>query len=264
MSTDDPRFGGIARLYGNEGLARLRDSHVAIVGIGGVGSWAAEALARTGIGRITLIDLDEVCQTNTNRQLPALEGQIGRPKVDVMAERLRAINPDCQVSAIMDFVTESTLPQYITDELDAVADCIDSVNSKVALIAWCRRRRIPIVTAGGAAGQIDPTQIKVADLSKTTNDPLAAKARSQLRRNHNFPRADSKRSFGVPCVYSTEQLRYPSSDGGVCRQKTFNGETVKLDCEGGIGAVSMVTGAFGLNVSAKIVERLLRGVKLDV
>ena len=165
---------------------------------------------------------------------------------------------------IMGFVTPDTLADYITDDIDCVVDCIDSVASKVALIAWCRRRRIPIVTAGGAGGQIDPTHIKVADLSKTTNDPLAAKARSLLRRNHNFPRADSKRSFGVPCVYSTEQLRYPSSEGGVCRQKTFNGETVKLDCEGGIGAVSMVTGAFGLNVSAKIVERLLRGIKLDV
>ncbi len=258
MTTDDPRFGGIARLYGRDGLAKLQASHVAVVGIGGVGSWAAEALGRTGIGRITLIDLDEVCQTNTNRQLPAMEGQVGRPKVVVMAERLRAINPACIVTPIMDFVTESTLAGYINEDLDAVADCIDSVNSKVALIAWCRRRRIPVVMAGGAGGQIDPTQIKVADLSKTTNDPLAAKTRSQLRRNHNFPRAESKRSFGVPCVYSTEQLRYPDGDGGVCRTKTFDGETVKLDCDGGLGAVSMVTGTVGLNVAAKIVERLLR------
>ncbi|HDZ56138.1 MAG TPA: tRNA cyclic N6-threonylcarbamoyladenosine(37) synthase TcdA [Pseudomonas xinjiangensis] len=258
MTEDDPRFGGIVRVYGREGFARLQNSHVTIVGIGGVGSWAAEALGRTGVGRITLIDLDEVCQTNTNRQLPAMEGQIGRPKVVVMAERLRAINPSCIVTPIMDFVTESTLAGYINEDTDAVADCIDSINSKVALIAWCRRRRIPIVTAGGAGGQIDPTQVKVADLSKTVNDPLAAKARAQLRRKHNFPRAESKRSFGVPCVYSTEQLRYPSDDGGVCRQKTFDGETVKLDCDGGLGAVSMVTGTFGLNVAAKIVERLLR------
>ncbi len=258
MSTDDPRFGGIARLYGREGLARLGKCHVAIVGIGGVGSWATEALARTGIGQITLIDLDEVCQTNTNRQLPALQGQIGRPKVDVMAERLRQINPDCKVNAVMDFISEKTLPDYITNDMDAVADCIDSVKSKVALIAWCKRRKIPIVTSGGAAGQFDPLQIKVADLSRTTNDPLAAKARSELRRHHNFPRADSKRSFGVPCVYSTEQLTYPQPDGSVCRTKVFDGEVVKLDCEGGLGAVSMVTGAIGLNMAAKIVERLLR------
>lgn len=258
MSTEDPRFGGIARLYGREGLARLQGKHVAIVGIGGVGSWATEALARTGIGRITLIDLDEVCQTNTNRQLPAMEGQIGRPKVEVMAERLRAINPSCQVNAVMDFISEKNLADYITDDIDAVADCIDSVKSKVALIAWCKRRKIHIVTAGGAAGQFDPLQVRVADLSKTTNDPLAAKARSMLRRNHNFPRAESKRSFGVPCVYSVEQLTYPQPDGSVCRTKVFDGEVVKLDCEGGLGAVSMVTGTFGLNIAAKIVERLLR------
>lgn len=256
-TSDDPRFAGIARLYGREAFEQLRRSHIAVVGIGGVGSWAAEALGRTGIGRITLIDLDEVCQTNTNRQLPAMTGQIGRPKVDVMAERLRAINPDCEVRAVMDFVTDRTLPDYITEDLDGVADCIDSVKSKVELIAWCRRRRIPIVTAGGAAGQIDPTQVTVADLSRTTNDPLAAKARSQLRRNHNFPGADSKRSFGVPCVYSTEQLRYPAPDGSVCREKTFSGETVKLDCEGGLGAVSMVTGTFGLVLAARLVDRVL-------
>ena len=258
MSTDDPRFGGIARLYGRDALHKLQASHVAIVGIGGVGSWATESLARTGIGQITLIDLDEVCLTNSNRQLPAMEGQIGRPKVEVMAERLRAINPACKVNAVMDFISEKTLPDYITTDMDAVADCIDSVKSKVALIAWCKRRKIPIVTSGGAAGQFDPLQIKVADLSKTTNDPLAAKARSELRRHHNFPRADSKRSFGVPCVYSTEQLTYPQPDGSVCRTKVFDGEVVKLDCEGGLGAVSMVNGAIGLNMAAKIVERLLR------
>ena len=258
MAVDDPRFGGIARLYGIEGLARLQASHVAVVGIGGVGSWAAEALARTGVGRISLIDMDDVCVTNTNRQLPAMKGNIGRLKVEVMAERVQAINPGCDVRPIMDFVTPDTLDKYITDDLDCVLDSIDSVASKVALIAWCRRRKIPIVTTGGAGGQIDPTQIKVADLSKTVNDPLAAKARALLRRDHGFPRADSKRSFGVPCVYSTEQLRYPKPDGTVCQQKSFVGAGVKLDCSGGFGAVTMVTGTFGFVAAAKVVERLLR------
>ncbi|RHW21639.1 tRNA cyclic N6-threonylcarbamoyladenosine(37) synthase TcdA [Pseudomonas jilinensis] len=258
MTVDDPRFGGIARLYGREALARLQASHVAVVGIGGVGSWVAEALGRTGIGRITLIDLDELCLTNTNRQLPALAGQIGRPKVEVMAERLRAINPACEVHPVMDFVTPATLADYITDDLDGVVDCIDSVASKVALIAWCRRRKIPIITTGGAGGQIDPTKVSVADLSKTVNDPLAAKARSLLRRDHNFPRAESKRSFGVPCVYSTEQLRYPKPDGTVCQQKSFVGEGVRLDCAGGFGAVSMVTATFGMVAAAQMVQRLLR------
>src|SRR5690554_4834850 len=135
MAIDDPRFGGIARLYGTEALARLQGSHVAVVGIGGVGSWAAEAMARTGVGRITLIDMDDICVTNTNRQLPAMKGNIGRLKVEAMAERLQAINPGCEVRPIMGFVTPSTLAEYITDDIDCVVDCIDSVASKVALIA---------------------------------------------------------------------------------------------------------------------------------
>ena len=175
MITEAPRFAGIGRLYGTEALARLACSHVVVVGIGGVGSWVAEALARTGIGRISLIDMDEVCVSNVNRQLHALDGQVGKPKVEVMAERLRAISPSCEVRAVMDFVTPNNLAELITDDISCVVDCIDSVNAKVALIAWCRRRKIPVITTGGAGGQIDPTQITVADLSKTVNDPLAAK-----------------------------------------------------------------------------------------
>ena len=260
MTTLDPRFGGIARLYGTDALARLQASHMLVVGIGGVGSWVVEALARTGVGKITLIDMDDICVTNTNRQLPAMTGTVGRLKVEVMAERVRAINPDCEVNPVMDFVTEATLPTYLTGEIDCVVDCIDSVAAKVALIAWCKRRKIPLVTTGGAGGQIDPTQVVVADLSKTVNDPLAAKVRSQLRRAHNFPRADSKRSFGVPCVYSSEQLRYPMPDGSVCQQKSFVGEGVKLDCAGGFGAVTMVTATFGMVAAAEAVKRVLRGL----
>ena len=202
--------------------------------------------------------MDDICVTNTNRQLPAMAGNIGRLKVEVMAERIRAINPACEVRPIMGFVTPDTLAEYITPDIDCVVDCIDSVASKVALIAWCRRQRIAIVTTGGAGGQIDPTQIRVADLSKTVNDPLAAKARSLLRRDHNFPRAESKRSFGVPCVYSLEQLRYPKPDGSVCQQKSFVGEGVKLDCSGGFGSVTMVTATFGMVAASRAVERLLR------
>ena len=146
MTTDDPRFGGIARLYGVDALARLQASHVVVVGIGGVGTWVAEALARTGIGRITLIDLDEVCVTNTNRQLPAMEGNIGRPKVEVMAERLRAINPACGVNPILDFLSPANMEDYLGEDVDCVVDCIDSIKAKVALIAWCRRRRIAVIT----------------------------------------------------------------------------------------------------------------------
>lgn len=260
MSTDDPRFAGVARLYGDSGLQRLREAHVAIVGIGGVGSWAAEAMARSGVGEISLFDLDDVCVSNTNRQLHAMEGNVGRAKAEVMAERLRAINPACKVHAVVDFVTKETLPEYIGEDIDCVIDCIDSVMAKAALIGWCRRRKITIITTGGAGGQIDPTQIQVADLNKTFNDPLASRVRSTLRRDYNFSRNVS-RNYSVPCVFSTEQLRYPKGDGSVCLQKSFVGEGVKLDCSGGFGAVMMVTATFGMVAASKAVEKLVAGVR---
>lgn len=256
MTIDEQRFGGIARLYGRQALERLAASHVAVVGIGGVGSWAAEALVRTGVGEISLFDLDDICVTNTNRQLHTLCDNIGRPKVEVMAERLRAINPHCTVHAIADFVTRETLPELITERLNFVIDCIDSVAAKAALIAWCKRRKIGIVTTGGAGGQIDPTKIQILDLNKTFNDPLAAKVRATLRRDYNFSRTPG-RHYSVPCVFSSEQLRYPKPDGTVCQNKSFVGEGVKLDCAGGFGAVTMVTASFGMAAAAKAVEKLV-------
>ncbi|MGI4841086.1 MAG: tRNA cyclic N6-threonylcarbamoyladenosine(37) synthase TcdA [Janthinobacterium lividum] len=258
MSEQDPRFAGIARLYGVQGLQRLRDAHVAIVGVGGVGSWAAEAMARSGVGEISLFDLDDVCVSNSNRQLHALAGTIGQSKVEVMAERLRAINPDCVVHAVADFVTRETMAEYITQDMDCVLDCIDSIHAKAALIAWCKRRKILIITTGGAGGQIDPTLIRVGDLNRTYNDPLASNVRSMLRRDYGFSR-NVTRHYSVPCVYSTEQLRYPLPDGSVCLQKGFVGEGVKLDCAGGFGAVMMVTASFGMVAASKAVEKLVAG-----
>ena len=254
------RFAGVARLYGAEGLARLQAAHVCVVGIGGVGSWAAEAIARCGVGEISLFDLDDVCVSNSNRQLHALSTTIGRDKVEVMAERLRGINPDCTVHAVADFVTRDTMAEYITPNIDCVIDCIDSVAAKAALIAWCKRRKIQIVTTGGAGGQVDPTQIQVTDLNKTFNDPLAAKVRSLLRRDYGFSRTPG-RTYSVPCVFSTEQLRYPKPDGTVCQAKGFVGEGVKLDCAGGFGAVMMVTATFAMAATAKAVEKLLAGAR---
>jgi tRNA A37 threonylcarbamoyladenosine dehydratase len=260
MSTDDPRFAGVARLYGRVGLQRLQQAHVAVVGLGGVGSWAAEAMARSGVGEISLFDLDDVCVSNVNRQLHALQGTVGRSKVEVMAERLRAINPACTVHAVTDFVTRETMEEYIGPDLDCVIDCIDSVNAKAALIAWCKRRKIQIICTGGAGGQIDPTQIQVGDLNRTRNDPLAANVRSTLRRDYGFSR-NVTRHYSVPCVYSTEQLRYPAADGTVCQQKGFVGEGVRLDCAGGFGAVMMVTATFGMVAASKAVEKLVAGVR---
>ena len=260
MALDDQRFGGIARLYGSDGLARLQAAHVAVVGIGGVGSWVAEALARTGVGELSLFDLDDVCITNTNRQVHALQGAVGRAKVEVMAERIHAINPACRVHAVADFVTRDNLAELITPQLDMVIDCIDSVAAKAALIAWCKRRKIAIVTTGGAGGQIDPTRVQVVDLNKTFNDPLAAKVRSTLRRDYGFSRTPGKH-YSVPCVFSSEQLRYPKPDGTVCQAKGFVGEGVKLDCAGGFGAVMMVTATFGMVAAARMVDKLVAGVR---
>ncbi|KAA8711161.1 tRNA cyclic N6-threonylcarbamoyladenosine(37) synthase TcdA [Pseudomonas cannabina] len=260
MSTDDPRFAGIARLYGVEGLARLRAAHVAIVGIGGVGSWAAEAMARSGVGEISLFDMDDVCVSNSNRQLHALDSTVGRPKVEVMAERIRAINPDCVVHAVADFVTRDTMAECITADMDFVIDCIDSVNAKAALISWCKRRKIQMVTTGGAGGQVDPTLIQIADLNRTFNDPLASKVRSTLRRDYGFSRTPN-RHYSVPCVFSTEQLRYPKPDGSICLEKKFVGDGVKLDCAGGFGAVMMVTATFGMVAATRAVDKLVAGTR---
>ena len=257
---DEQRFAGIARLYGQQGLVRLAQAHVAVIGIGGVGSWAAEALARSGVGELTLIDLDEVCVSNTNRQLHALADQIGRSKVQVMAERIAQINPACRVQAIEDFVSPDNLKELIHHDLDFVVDCIDSLNAKAALVAWCKRAKIGLVVTGGAGGQIDPTQIQRADLSKTFNDPLAARLRARLKRDHGFSKTPGKK-MGVCCVFSSEQLRYPKGDGEVCASKQFVGEGVKLDCSGGFGAAMMVTASFGMAAAARAVDKLVEGVR---
>lgn len=259
MNSDEnfnQRFGGIVRLYGVAGAQALRAAHVCVVGIGGVGSWTAEALARSGVGEISLIDLDDICITNSNRQIHALGDSIGQPKVDAMAERIRAINPDCKVNAVEDFATEETIPEYIHKGMSYVVDAIDSAGNKAKLIAHCKRNKIPVITTGAAGGQVDPARITVVDLNRTYNDPLAAKVRGILRRHYGFSK-NPKRHFSVPCVYSTEQLRYPQPDGSVCQSKVAMEEGVRLDCSGGFGAATMVTGTFGFVAAAKVVEKLV-------
>lgn len=256
MNLFEQRFGGIARLYGQDNLVYLQQRHVCVVGIGGVGSWIAEALVRTAVGNITLIDLDDVCVTNTNRQIHALNATVGQNKVDVMAERIKAINPDCNVHAVMDFVTEQNVTQHITSQFDYVVDATDSIKAKAAMIAHCKRNKIPVITLGGAGGQIDPTQITVGDLAKTKQDPLAAKLRSHLRRFYKFSN-NPKRRFGIECVYSIEQLRYPTPEGGVCYEKNLTDGSVKLDCAGGFGAAVTVTASFGFVAASRVINKLI-------
>ena len=258
MDSDyDFRFGGISRLYGREAAAALRQAHVVVVGLGGVGSWAAEALARTGIGEITLVDMDEVCVSNTNRQLPALTGQYGRTKTAVLGERLRAINPEAVIHEHFGFITTSNVEELIGRHHSGVIDAIDSVKPKAALLAFCQRQKIPVICAGGAGGQLDPTQIQVADLSRTTQDPLLAKVRNLLRREYGFSR-NPKRRFGIEAVYSLEQLTYPAPDGQVCRKKPGTDQAIRLDCATGFGAATPVTATFGMFAASRLINRIAR------
>lgn len=254
------RFGGIGRLYGQKALAAFAKAHVVVIGIGGVGTWAAEALARSGIGQISLIDLDDICVTNINRQLHALTSTVGDSKVAVMAQRIREINPECQVNEIEDFITLDNVSEYLLGaklggKIDYVVDCIDAVKQKAALIAWCKRQKINIVTVGGAGGQTDPTQIQLSDLAKTYQDPLLAKVRNILRREYNFSK-NVQRRFAVDAVFSSEQLVYPQTDGSVCNNKAGADGNMRMDCASGFGAVTMVTGTFGFVAASRVLTKL--------
>ena len=251
MSFDlERRFGGVARLYGQQGAERLRGAHVCVIGIGGVGSWSAEALARTGVGRITAVDLDMVAESNTNRQIHALGEVYGQAKVDAMAQRIRDINSACTVECIEDFVTPDNVATLLDRDFSVVIDAIDQVRAKAAMIAYCRRRGTPIVVAGAAGGQIDPTRVTAGDLSQTVQDPLLAKLRSTLRRDHGFPR-DGKKKFGVTAVYSTEPLRYPDSACSAERGPAG------LNCAG-FGSSVCVTSVFGMVAAARAIDLIIR------
>lgn len=250
------RFGGIARLYGEHQLNWLQEAHFCVVGIGGVGSWVAEALVRTGVGKITLIDMDDICVTNINRQIHALSSTIGKQKIEAMKARLLEINANCQVNLVDDFLTLDNILEYIHD-FDYVIDCIDAVKEKAALIAHCKRNKLPIVTTGGAGGQTDPSQILYGDVAKTTQDPLLAKVRYILRKSYNFT-TNPKRKFAVDCVYSTEQLVYPTASGEVCQAKQQASGSKSMDCATGFGSATMITGTFGFFAASRAIKKYLQ------
>ncbi|MFC4160013.1 tRNA threonylcarbamoyladenosine dehydratase [Chitinimonas lacunae] len=241
------RFGGIARLYGDAALSRFENAHLCVIGIGGVGSWAVEALARSAVGHLTLIDLDHVAVSNINRQLHALTPTLGQAKVSAMAERVRAINPRVQISEIDDFLTEDNLPTLIDGRHTMVIDCIDQMRVKVALIAHCRRQHIPLLVSGGAGGRVDAGRVQIADLAQTEGDPLLAKIRAELRRRHGFPRDGGK--FGIEAAFSSETLRRP---GNACT--TDSGPT-GLNCAG-FGSSVCVTAAFGFALAGRALNRI--------
>jgi tRNA A37 threonylcarbamoyladenosine dehydratase len=253
MTNYEARFGGIRRLYGADAQERLRRAHVCVIGIGGVGSWAVEALARTGVGTLTLVDLDDVCISNVNRQLHAVTGEFGKPKVEVMAARVRAINPDCEVHPMQSLFTKTTASEILATPFAAVLDAIDSPSLKALLIAGCRERGLPIVTTGGAGGRRDPKAIRVEDLTRVTHDRLIQYVRRILRAEFGFPRGEKK--FGVNCVYSPEPQVYPAKDGSVCAAPE-PGAKLRLDCRSGYGTATFVTGTFGFAAAAEVVKMI--------
>ncbi len=254
MSEHEQRFGGIGRLYGQKAFSLMKTGHFAIVGIGGVGSWIAEALVRSGVNHITLIDLDEVCISNTNRQIHALDGNIGRPKAEAMKERMLLINPEAKVHTIVDFFTKSTANEILSQPFDVIIDAIDSVDNKCLLIAECLRLEKALVTCGSVGGRIDPTQIRRSDLQWTTNDTLLRNVRKKLRKNHAIP---SEGDLGIPAVFSLEAPVFPNALGDVCtvREKGVNS---RMDCQTGFGTSTQVAGSLGFAAAAAAIDLYLR------
>jgi len=255
------RFGGIARLYGVEGLTNLLHSHVLVVGLGGVGTWAAEALARSGVGSITLVDLDDICITNTNRQIHAMNGQIGKMKVHAIRERILAINPQCNVQAVEDFFTANTSDTILDKNYDYVIDAIDSLQSKCVLAAACKEKNLPLIITGGAAGKRNPSLIKIDDLGLACNDSLLFTMRKRLRQEFSFPSGagftrSKKQRFDIACVYSPEEPWYPKSDGSVCEMKEAD-TSIKLDCETGMGSITHITGTFGFMAASHVIDQIV-------
>jgi len=245
------RFAGLARLYGAAGAGRIRAAHVAVVGIGGVGSWAAEALARSGVAALTLIDLDHVAESNINRQVHALTATLGQAKVDAMAERIAQIHPGCAVRRVDDFAQPDNWPQLLEIPVHAVIDACDQVRAKTALAAWALRTGARFITVGAAGGKQQAERVEVDDLVRVTHDPLLAKLRYALRRHHGAPR--DERPMGVTCVFSRESVAPPDAS---CAVGTGDGT---LNCHG-YGSSVAVTASFGL-CAAGWVLRLLACAK---
>ncbi len=245
------RFGGIARLYGTQALNNFQRAHVCVIGVGGVGSWVAEAFARSAIGKMTLIDLDNVAESNINRQIQALTSTLGKAKVTALAERIAEINPLCVVTQVEDFVTPENLAEVIdAPQFDYVVDAMDNVKAKTALLAYCQTKSIPVVTIGAAGGKMDPSQIEVRDLSRTEQEPLLALVRRRLRQQYGFPRG-SKNKFGIDAVFSKEPVKLPDTNCTLVKSDGITG----LNCAG-FGSVMAVTASFGMFATALVLRKL--------
>jgi len=252
MSQDEPRFRGFAQLVGEQSFSRIASSSVCVIGLGGVGSWVVEALARCGIGAVSLVDLDEVCITNVNRQLHALSDHVGKPKADLLRDRVMQINPGCNVLSVRKFFTRENADQILLPEYDLIIDTIDSVDHKTDLILECVYRDLPVITAGSGGERLNPLSIKLADLAYTEYDPLLQIVRKRLRQQHDFPRGERGR-FDIPCVYAPLQ-RGPRRPAG-CEVEEGESKTRK-SCNDGLGSAVFMTGSMGFVVASEAVRLL--------
>jgi tRNA A37 threonylcarbamoyladenosine dehydratase len=255
------RFSGIARLYGTAALERFRRAHVAVVGVGGVGGRAGHSLGRSGIGKITMIDADDLCVTNTNRQIHAMDGTYGKPKVGVMALRLRAIQPEIVVTERQEFLSDRNVDDFLDGGFDAVIDAIDAVRAKCVLLARCRERQVPVIACGGAGGRRDATAIRVTDLARTRDDALLMAVRKRLRDEHGFPKAptgEKVKKFGIEAVYSEEPPLYPTCEGGVSHERPEDLPS-GLRCDAGYGTATHVTAVFGMIAAGRVLAGLTGG-----
>lgn len=244
----DRRFKGTKTLYGDQSFQNFENAHVIVIGVGGVGTWVAEGLARTAIGKMTLIDMDVLVASNVNRQLPALDSSFGKSKIEEMADRAHQINPNIELTLVDDFLTIENVAQLLPSreqakqrlqqgETTIVLDCTDDMSAKLAIALHCRFNKLKLICAGGAGGKTDPLQITVSDLKDTYQDPLLARLRSKLRNEHNINKP-MKEKFGIKCVYSTQPpIVNRSADGSV--------QTGGLHC-GGYGSAVAVTSVVGM------------------
>ena len=249
------RFGGIDRLYGAGAAEKLHAAHVAVIGVGGVGSWTVEALARSGIGALTLIDMDDVCVTNTNRQLPAVKETIGHPKASVLAERVKAINPECRVVPLLEFLTAASCDKLLEPRYDFVVDCTDRMSVKALIIARSRELGLRVLTVGGSGGRRDATLVRSGDLAQTSGDLLLKLVRRKLRNDHGWAKGNGH-FYEVPAVFSAEPQVYPWTNGKVC-EAPEPGTNLRMDCASGFGAACFVTGTFGFVAAGVVVKILL-------
>lgn len=258
MTDYDYRFSGIARLYGRHHQQLIRQANILIIGLGGVGSWAVEALARSGVTQLTLVDFDDICISNTNRQLHTLDSVIGQFKVDALRERIALISPDIQVDTICQPFEPATADQILKPSYTCVIDAIDDFSAKCVLLSECYRRQISVVTTGGAGGKRDPRAIKVTDLALTHGDRFLAQVRKRLRQTYGFPRGEQP--FNIPCIFSDEPAYYPTANGDVTQDPEQRPNST-LSCATGLGTATFVTGSFGFYAAAIAIEQVLAKAK---